>query len=222
MESTQGKNGPQSQQGDGGRGAQQQRGGNGGKGRGEGQRQGGEMQQGRGEEQRGGPLQQGGGEQGGRLRQGASFRQQHPLAVMMQLSQEMDRLMDSFFNRGYLPGGESGRGLNALWAPQLEVRQKEDALIVRADLPGVRREDVNIELDDGTLVITGERNEEREEGDEQRGYHSERSYGRFYRAITLPEGAEAEACKAQMKEGVLEVRIPMKEKPQRRRIQVGE
>jgi HSP20 family protein len=159
----------------------------------------------------------------------------HPFSTMLQLSREMDRLMDSFFGgRSGFPSsfasawpfegaGTRGResGIPELWSPRVDVRERGDSILVSADLPGVRKEDVRIEATDDGIAISGERSEEREEGDERKGYRlAERSYGSFYRQIPLPEGANVEQAKASMREGVLEITIPVQESQRRRRIQI--
>jgi HSP20 family protein len=94
------------------------------------------------------------------------------------------------------------------WTPELEVFEREDALVVRLDLPGLTRENVKIEVIEGGLTISGERKHETKE--ERPGwYSSERTYGRFYRAIPLPEGVNAAEMRATFANGVLEVTIPM-------------
>lgn len=158
-------------------------------------------------------------------------RAQSPFGMMMQLSREMDRLMDSFFDRsiggfGMPMGGalgDAGRGMQAptLWSPQVEVTQRGDSLVVHADLPGLRREDVHLECTDEGLVIHGERRDEQQGGDEKQGTRfTERSYGSFYRLIPLPEGANTEAARASMRDGVLEVTIPVEQRQSRRRIEI--
>ncbi|HET9012295.1 MAG TPA: Hsp20/alpha crystallin family protein, partial [Gemmatimonadaceae bacterium] len=94
------------------------------------------------------------------------------------------------------------------WMPQVEVTTRNDALVVRADLPGVKREDVRIDLDDDRLTLSGSRHQESEERGEG-FYHSERSYGSFSRVIPLPKGIDADACQAKYQDGVLEITIPM-------------
>jgi HSP20 family protein len=108
----------------------------------------------------------------------------------------------------------------ASWMPQVEVLQRGNDLVVRADLPGLRRDDVHVHLDDGLLTVSGERRYESTE-EEDGVYHSERSYGRFSRSIPLPEGIDAEACEAKFADGVLEVRVPLPAQQSRsRRIEV--
>ena len=104
-------------------------------------------------------------------------------------------------------GGLQRPNFASLWAPQLEVFERANNLVVRAELPGLSREDVDVQLDDDALIIRGERRSDVD--DESDGfYHSERSYGSFYRAIPLPEGIDASGCNATFKDGVLEVTLP--------------
>lgn len=106
--------------------------------------------------------------------------------------------------------GISPAALRSLWAPQVEVFERGNNLVIRADLPGLSREDVDVEVDDDALIIRGERHNDVE--DEQEGYYrSERSYGSFYRAIPLPDNVDASQCNATFRDGVLEVTLP---KPQ--------
>ena len=97
--------------------------------------------------------------------------------------------------------------LGSLWAPQVEVLERGNNLVVRADLPGLSRENVDVELDEDALIIRGERRSDVED-DNEGFYRSERSYGSFYRAIPLPEGIDASGCNATFKDGVLEVTLP--------------
>jgi HSP20 family protein len=111
----------------------------------------------------------------------------------------------------------------SLWSPQIESFQRGDQFVVRADLPGLKKEDVNIEVSDDSVIIQGERREQREE-DREGYYRSERSYGSFYRIVPLPEGAITESAKADFNNGVLEVTVqaPPREVSRRRRIEIGE
>lgn len=151
-----------------------------------------------------------------------------PFDTLTRLSRDMDQLMESFFGRGdSLFGralGSAGAGnTTSLWSPRIDMRQEGDALVINADLPGISRDQVQIEATDGGIAISGERREQREEGGRGRDYHfSERSYGSFYRTIPLPEGAQVEQAKATMRDGVLEVRVPFQQGQQRRRIEISE
>ena len=151
---------------------------------------------------------------------------QHPFSMMRQLSRDMDRLFDSFFGTGFgssLWGGGGREALDAptLWSPQIDVQRRDDALVLKADLPGVSKEDLKIDIDDNTLVISGQRQEEHEEGGKDQGYQLyERSYGTFYRAIPLPQDVNADDIQAEMRDGVLKVTVPLPQSARRRRIQI--
>ncbi|HEX2392899.1 MAG TPA: Hsp20/alpha crystallin family protein [Solirubrobacterales bacterium] len=130
---------------------------------------------------------------------------------------DMNRLFDGFFGRR--DAGGSGYG-SRRWVPAMDLVETDDSLILRADLPGVRREDVSIEVKDGVLTVAGERRVDHEE--KREGYHRvERSFGRFLRSLELPKGVEAESVNASMEEGVLEVRIPKPAESKATRIEVG-
>jgi HSP20 family protein len=106
------------------------------------------------------------------------------------------------------------------FAPRFDVKETKDAYVVKADLPGIADKDVDITVTGNVLTISGQREEEhREEGD--RYYTSERSYGRFSRSLSLPDGADAESVKADLKEGVLTVHIPKRPEVQPKRISLG-
>jgi len=128
-----------------------------------------------------------------------------PFQFMKRFGEEMDRLFEDFgFGRGWLtPTIE--RGLAAgLWAPQVEMFEHDGHLVVRADLPGLTKDDVNVEVNDDGITIEGERRSEQEENREG-FYRSERSYGKFYRRLPLPEGVDAENANATFNNGVLEI-----------------
>lgn len=93
-----------------------------------------------------------------------------------------------------------------IWAPQIEVTERDGKLVVTADLPGMKKDDVRVEVLDNNLIIEGERRQERKE--DREGYFvTERSYGKFYRAIPLPEGVNPENAKATFRDGVLELTL---------------
>jgi len=146
-----------------------------------------------------------------------------PFTFMRRFSEEMDRLFEDFgFGRGLLaPGFE--RSLDTLaaatWAPQVEVLERGNQLTIRADLPGMTKNDIKVDVDDNSLVIRGERKSEREE-DEEGYYRSERSYGSFYRRIPLPSGAKAEEATADFRNGVLEITMPTSQTSEEKRRQI--
>lgn len=146
-----------------------------------------------------------------------------PLTIMRRLSDDMDRL---FENLGFgrvagrdLWGGGASREVEAAWLPQVETFRRGDKLVVRADLPGAKKQDVKAEIDNGILTISGHRSSEREENRDE-FYRSERSYGSFYRSIPLPEGVESDNCEATFKDGVLEVTLPAPRLAERRARQI--
>jgi HSP20 family protein len=131
----------------------------------------------------------------------------NPFALMRRFSEEMDRTFARFFTP------REGEGF---WSPAVEVSESDGQLKVHADLPGLEPRDVRVEVDNNELIIRGERKFEHEE--KKKGYYrSERRYGQFYRAIPLPEGANLEQVKAQFKNGVLEVTLPVPEQKSTRR-----
>lgn len=137
-----------------------------------------------------------------------------PFALLRAMTEEMDR---TFTGSGTRSAG--GGGLQS-WMPAMEVREKNGNLVVCADLPGIDKNDVKLEVTDDMLTIEGERKKEHEEGHGQ-SHKTERSYGHFYRAIQLPEGAKADQAKAEFRNGVLEVTVPVEQpKPNRHQIQI--
>ena len=143
-----------------------------------------------------------------------------PFGFMRRFMDDMDRLFDDFGFGGLMPRIElSGE---AAWSPTVEVFERGGELCVRADLPGLTKNDVEVEIEGGVLHIRGERR--REHGEERRGvYRTERSYGTFYRALPLPEGTDPERARATFKDGVLEVTVPVPARAARgRRIEIGE
>jgi HSP20 family protein len=152
-------------------------------------------------------------ERGGVLtRRGEAEHWVTPFSLMRRLSDELDRAFATSFG---LPTWGRGGEEQGLWAPAVEVRQEEGNLIVTTDLPGINKENVKVEVTSEGLAISGERRSEHETK-RQGFYRSERSYGRFYRQVPLPDGIDADKAKAQFKDGVLEVQIPLPESMQRR------
>ncbi len=127
-------------------------------------------------------------------------------------STEVSRLFDT------LMGGDAAAN-GQTWKPAMDLVEAEDHFLLKADLPGLSEGDVEIEVRDNTLRISGERKTEHET--HERGwYRMERSFGHFSRSLTLPEGVSADAIAATFDKGVLEVRIPKPEERQPRRIQI--
>jgi len=149
-----------------------------------------------------------------------------PFATMQRLAAEMDGLFSSFgFGRSPWLARHTNWSMPSLsqmaWSPQLEVEERDNQLVVRLDLPGLNKEDVQISVADDVLTISGERKQEREEKREG-FYHSERSYGNFQRSIPLPDGVNPDQVKANFRNGVLEVTMPapQRQASNRRQIEV--
>jgi HSP20 family protein len=158
-----------------------------------------------------------------RREQTTGLRTVSPFSLMHRFSEEMDRLFGGSFASGF--GREGGRLADqegSMWLPQVEAFERDGKLIVRADLPGLTKDDINVDITHDAIKIRGERRQEKEENEE--GYYrSERSYGSFYREIPLPSGVNRDEANASFNNGVLEITMPA---PMRqsgsRRIEIGE
>jgi len=145
-----------------------------------------------------------------------------PFAVMHRFAEEMDRVFQGFgighgsmmpWSPGRQPApapapAQRGEGFDlAGWSPQIEVFERGDRMVVRADLPGLTKDDVQVEITNEAVTIRGERRQEHEEHREGY-YHTERSYGSFFRTIPLPEGVEVDQADASFRDGVLQITVP--------------
>jgi HSP20 family protein len=141
----------------------------------------------------------------------------NPFGAMRRMQDQMDRMFAEALSGS---GGGAGQGRRG-WAPAVDVTERQGNLIVHAELPGIRPENVQLEVANDTLVISGSR--ERSEEHEEQGIHRrERMYGSFYREIPLPEGVNADQARAKYNNGVLEITIPMPQQQSRsRRIEIG-
>jgi HSP20 family protein len=133
-----------------------------------------------------------------------------PFALMRRMSEEMDRMFGDWGPNQNTPTSLSQ------WSPAIEVAQRDGNYVVHAELPGLKPEEVNVEVADDALIIQGERKSQQEQnqGGIQR---SERRYGQFYRSIPLPDGVNADQVQATFQNGVLEVRVPMPQQQSNRR-----
>ncbi|MEJ7554401.1 MAG: Hsp20/alpha crystallin family protein [Aquificaceae bacterium] len=134
----------------------------------------------------------------------------NPFAEIERIRREFDRLLEEL-----VPREEGER----VFAPVVDVYETDQELVVKAELPGVKKENVEVSIRDNALYIRGEKKEEREEKTE--AYHRvERVYGRFERVLPLPTDVKVESAKAEFKDGVLEIRIPKAEGAKERKIEI--
>lgn len=138
-----------------------------------------------------------------------------PFAMMREFTDEMDRM---FTKGAFTPSAETAQ--MQAWSPTVDVQRCNGNLVVTAELPGLRKEEVKVQMTDNAVIIEGER--KREHTEDHKGFHRfERSYGKFYRSIPLPEGAKTEQAKAELTDGVLKISVPAPEaKPAARQIPV--
>jgi HSP20 family protein len=145
-----------------------------------------------------------------------------PFGFTRRFGEEMDRLFEDFgFGRGWLTP-RLWRGLEGReWLPQVETFEREGQFVLRADLPGLTKDDVKVEVTDDSIIIQGERHSE-EEHKREGYYRSERTYGKFYRRLPLPEGVNAENANASFRNGVLEITMqaPKREEQKARRLEI--
>jgi HSP20 family protein len=139
------------------------------------------------------------------------FERSFGLSPIFGLRREIDRLFDDTF---------VGRG-GTSWNPAVDIHETSNELRLDVELPGIREEDIQIEVENGMLSIRGEKSAERKEGEEGRYHLVERSYGSFFRSFQLPQGVDEKQIRANFNNGVLEVSIPKAALPQPRRIQIA-
>jgi HSP20 family protein len=134
------------------------------------------------------------------------------------LRSEMERLFDEF-NNFWPARRETREGRVGVWAPVVDIKETADAFLVSAELPGMTKEDIHVEVENSTLSIKGERRfEQKKEGE---NYHFvERSYGSFYRSFGLPKNVNGEGISADYKDGVLRVTLPKAEEVKPKKVEV--
>src|SRR4029079_19683367 len=130
------------------------------------------------------------------------------------------RMMDALLRWDPFRGDWGGVGQNLEFVPRFDMKETQDAYVINADLPGVKDEALNVSLNGNLLTISGTREEEHRE-EEESYYAMERSHGSFARSFTMPDGVESEGVSADLKQGVLTVRIPKKPDAQPKRIAIG-
>lgn len=137
-----------------------------------------------------------------------------PLRDLYRLQEDMDRFIDDFFH-GF-PGREVETGM---WSPSVDICETEDAVIVTAEVPGMKKDDIKISIQDNVLMLKGEKHQEKEA--KQENYHRlERVYGSFRRSFSLPASVDASKVKASYKDGVLRIELPKKEEARPKEIPI--
>jgi HSP20 family protein len=132
-----------------------------------------------------------------------------PFALFRQMTSQLDRMFDE---AAWPSVGASPLAETASWTPGIDVFEKDNRLVTKIDLPGMKKDDVKVEVADGQLTISGERQREAEEKKKD-FYRCEREYGSFYRSVPLPDGVKLEDVKATFADGVLEVSVPLPARP---------
>lgn len=139
-----------------------------------------------------------------------------PQSALVALEQEMDRFMDDFFGRGRTrrPSPEL-----AVMSPDIEMVNKKDEIVVKADVPGAEKGDIHVSLDNDLLTISGETKKEKETKDEDY-YFCERSYGTFSRSVRLPIEVKADKVSASLENGVLEIHLPKADEAKQKHVTI--
>jgi HSP20 family protein len=138
-----------------------------------------------------------------------------PAGQLATLQSDMARLMNSVFgSSGFTPGN------GTTWLPPVDITETEDALVLAFDIPGLNEDEIQIELDDNVLTVSGQR-ERKHEVKQDDYFRYERRFGSFSRSVALPAGIRDEDINAQYEHGVLEIRVPKPEQYKPKRIQIG-
>ena len=143
----------------------------------------------------------------------ANLTRRSPNRTLRTLQREVDSLFDRFFDRT----GEDGS--SAVWAPQTDLVETDETFELRLDVPGMSKEDIDINLQNGTLTVSGERTSERtDEGEDY--VRVERAFGTFHRTFTLPDAVDQDNIEATYNDGVLKINVPKTEESTRRQIEI--
>jgi HSP20 family protein len=146
-----------------------------------------------------------------------------PVAELNTLQNEMNRLFNTLVDPSTPPSRGASGGPSPRWLPPMDLLETGEHYVLRADLPGLADEDVNVQFEDNVLTISGERTAEHD--DQQEGYYRlERAFGAFSRSLTLPDGVDPDTVQAHLDRGVLELKIPKpaQKKPRHVQIKLGD
>ena len=146
-----------------------------------------------------------------------------PFSLLRQMTSTLERAFDEWPSFRFPSFDDLTVAQSSAWSPKVDVIERDNRLVTRVDLPGVKKEDVTVEVTDGHLALSGERKHETEETKDN-FYRKEREYGRFYRLVPLPDGVKLEDVKATFADGVLEVSVPLPARPEAtaRKVQIEE
>lgn len=145
-----------------------------------------------------------------------------PAMDLSRWERDMDRMMEDFFGRrmrSWWPEGWFKADKLEVRAPAVDLYEEKDDIVIKAEIPGMDKDNIEVNLTDHTLTIKGEKKKE-EEVKEENYYRSERSYGSFVRTLELPKDVHADKVKASFKNGILEVRMPKTEEAKAKEIKV--
>ncbi len=139
----------------------------------------------------------------------------NPWSTLPTLQDRINRLFDEVF-----PASEGREDVGLFdWRPVVDTYEKDDAIVIKAELPGVKKEDIAIDVRDNVLILKGERTHDKDI--EEKSYHRrERFYGRFQRSFSLPEAVDPEKIEASYKDGILEVKLPKLETKKAKKIEI--
>ena len=142
-----------------------------------------------------------------------------PLRDIVSIQDEMNQLFDDFFGRTQKRWSAFGPE-EGLWTPNVDVSETKDEIVVTAEMPGLKKEDIKLSVQDNVITLSGEKKSEEEKKDAN-FYRLERSFGSFCRSFTLPTPVEAEKIKASFKDGILKVTLPKSEKVKPKEIPIN-
>ena len=155
-----------------------------------------------------------------RWRPGREVIPWRPIRQIDQVFDDMERQFEEVFDRPFFPVTWKREPHIRAWSPAMEVVEKENEYLLKAELPGMKKDDIDISVEEDTLIIKGERRAEEEKKGE--GYHlCERCYGSFERSIALPKAIESEKVKACYENGLLELTIPKAPEAQPKKVEVS-
>ena len=127
--------------------------------------------------------------------------------------------INNFFDDHYFPTSREDKEFMGVWYPVVDMFEKDDGVVIKAELPGMEKKDISIDIKDRVLTVKGERKHENEVKEENY-YRKERSYGRFQRSFSLPAEVDSDKIKAEFKDGLLKIEIPMPEEKKPKQITV--